>query len=118
MTPPAPATGRPATATATPDGTMSRAFVKEDAGDFERPHRFGLPPADDPGYDLACALALLNAACIGETSAAESATGYRWGDAHLVEHVEKLLGKEEHLPEDQQDRRFMQVARRYLRAAG
>jgi hypothetical protein len=97
---------------------MSRAFVKEDAGDFDRPHDFGLPPSDDPGYDLACALALLNGACIGETRAAEDATGYRWGDADLAEHVRKLLGKEEKLPEEQQDRRFMQVARRYLRAAG
>lgn len=97
---------------------MSRAFVNEDAGDFDRPRNFGLPPTDDPGYDLACALALLNAACIGETQAAETATGYRWGDPHLAEHVRKLLGKEEDLPEEQQDRRFMQVARRYLRAAG
>ncbi|MEJ2217009.1 MAG: hypothetical protein P8099_10380 [Gemmatimonadota bacterium] len=97
---------------------MSRAFVKEDAGDFDRPRDFELPPAEDPGYDLACALALLNAACLGETRAAETATGYRWGDPHLIEHVRKLLGKEEDLSEEQQDRRFMQVARRYLRAAG
>jgi hypothetical protein len=97
---------------------MSRAFVNEDAEEFERPRDFELPPADDPGYDMACALALLNAACIGEIRPAESATGYRWGDPHLAEHVQRLLEKEEALPEEQQDRRFIQVGRRYLKAAG
>ena len=93
---------------------MSRAFVKED--DNEPVRRFALPERRDPSYPAAAALALLEAACDGETSAAEEATGYRWGDPHLKQHVERLLEQERELPADEQNRRFMQVARRYLRA--
>ena len=57
---------------------MSRAFVKEDAGDPER--RFVLPKRDDPGYDEAAAWALLEAADDGDSRSAELATGYSWGE--------------------------------------
>jgi len=62
-------------------------------------------------------MALIAAAYDGETSLAEDATGYRWGDPVLRVHVERLLEQEEALPFAEQDGRFMQVARRYLRAA-
>lgn len=94
---------------------MSRAFVKEDGA--EPPRRFALPGRSDPSYPAASALALLEAACDGETSLAEEATGYRWGDPHLKPHVERLLEQERALPEDEQNRRFVQVAKRYLRSS-
>jgi hypothetical protein len=94
---------------------MSRAFVKEDGA--EPPRRFVLPPPRDPSFPAAAALAMLEAAADGETSLAEEATGYRWGDPHLRPHVERLLEQERELPEEDQNRRFMQVAKRYLRAA-
>jgi hypothetical protein len=93
---------------------MSRAFVKED--DNEPVRRFALPERRDPSFPAAAALALIEAACEGETAAAEDATGYRWGDPHLKQHVERLLEQECALAEDEQNRRFIQVARRYLRA--
>ena len=94
---------------------MSRAFVKDDDGEV-RPHRsFGLPSRHDRSYDAAAALALLEAARDGYTSEAEEATGYRWGDAGLRPHVCKLLDKELARADDEQDRRFIQVARRFLR---
>jgi hypothetical protein len=91
---------------------MSRAFVKED--DAEPPVRIPLPDRDDPSFDAAAALAMLEAARDGYTQQAEDATGYRWGDAQLHPHVRKLMKKEQALPEDEQDRRFIQVARRFL----
>lgn len=94
---------------------MSRAFTKEDGAQPQR--RFVLPPMRDPSYPAAAALALLEAACDGETSLAEDATGYRWGDPVLREHVERLLEQEEALPFAEQNDRFLQVGRRYLRAA-
>ncbi|MGH7445015.1 MAG: hypothetical protein ACREKM_09070 [Longimicrobiales bacterium] len=94
---------------------MSRAFVKEDGA--EPPRRFALPARRDPSYPKASALALLEAACDGETSLAEDATGYRWGDPQLKPHVERLLEQELALPDDERNDRFVQVARRYLRAA-
>lgn len=93
---------------------MSRAFVKEDAGDFVPPGRFGLPARDDPSYDAAAALALLEAARDGQTPSAEAATGYRWGDARLQDYVRRFLEKELDRPEEVRDQRFIQVARRYL----
>ena len=93
---------------------MSRAFVKEDGG--EQPRFFALPPEDDPGYDAAAALALLEAARDGELKAAEQATGYRWGQAELHDEVRRLMQKEEERPEAEQDRRFIVLARRFLRA--
>ena len=93
---------------------MSRAFVKEN--DDQPTRRFALPGRRDPSYPAAAALAMLEAACDGETDAAEEATGYRWGDPHLKPHVERLLEQERALPDAEQNRRFVQVARRYLRA--
>ncbi|HSH46140.1 MAG TPA: hypothetical protein VK966_09805 [Longimicrobiales bacterium] len=94
---------------------MSRAFVKEDGGDFEPTRTFGLPPADDPSYDAAATMVLLEAARDGHIDEAERATGYRWGDVHLKAHVQALLDKELERPEEQQDRRYIRMARRWLR---
>ena len=91
---------------------MSRAFVREDDG-YEPPVHFGLPPIDDPAYDAAAALVLLEAARDGILHQAEEATGYKWGDPQLTEHVQRYLAQEEALPEHQQNRRFIQVARRW-----
>ena len=91
---------------------MSRAFVKED--DTEPPVRITLPDRDDPAFDAAAALALLDAARNGYIQQAEVATGYRWGDPQLHPFVRKLMNKEKELPEDEQDRRYIQVARRFL----
>lgn len=95
---------------------MSRAFINEDAEGFEPAARVDLPPPDDPSYEAAAALALLEAAGDGQTHVAEEATGFRWGDPTLSQHVRRFLSKEEELPESDQNRRFIQVARRYLRA--
>ena len=96
---------------------MSRAFVKEDADEPEPRVSFALPSRRDRGYDAAAALAMLEGARDGVTAAAEAATGYRWGDPQLGPHVQKLLEKELELPEEDQNRRFIQVARRYLAAS-
>jgi hypothetical protein len=93
---------------------MSRAFVNEDAGGYVPPGRFGLPPRDDPGFDAAAAAALLEAARDGNTGSAESATGYLWGEPRLARHVRRLLAAAEALPEEEQDRRYIRVARRFL----
>lgn len=95
---------------------MSRAFVNEDAEAYEPAARLDLPPADDPSYEAVAALTLLEAARDGHTHVAEEATGFRWGDPTLSDHVRRFLSKEEELPEADQNRRFIQVARRYLRA--
>ena len=93
---------------------MSRAFVKED-DDGAKPRRsFGLPSPRDPSYAAAAALAMLEAARDGYTADAEEETGYKWGEAHLRPHVQKLMEKELERPEDEQDRRFIQMARRFL----
>ena len=95
---------------------MSRAFVKEDDGDVIKPRRsFGLPSRGDRSYDAAAALAILEAARDGYVEDAEEATGYRWGEPHLHPHVQKLMDKELARPEEEQDRRFIQMARRFLR---
>jgi hypothetical protein len=93
---------------------MSRAFVREDRDDDAPEIRFTLPPPDDPSYDAAAAFALLEGARAGLTSAAESATGYRWGEPALHVHVRRLLEREEKLPLAQQDARLITVARRFL----
>lgn len=93
---------------------MSRAFVKEDAGDHVPRGRFGLPPRDDPGFDAAAARALIEAARDADTPSAEAATGYRWGEPRLQRHVRRLLREAEALPEAEQDRRYIRVARRFL----
>lgn len=92
---------------------MSRAFVREDDG-WAVPGRFGLPPRDDPGFDAAAARALLEAARDANTESAEAATGYRWGEERLHRHVRELLKEAEAAPEDERDRRYIRVARRFL----
>ena len=90
---------------------MSRAFVREDAGD-DRPKRtYSLPPRDDPGYDGTAARALLEGARVGDTLAAEEATGYRWGEPRLRPHVERILT----WAREAGDERLEQVAERFLR---
>lgn len=94
---------------------MSRAFVKEDDGD-EKPRRtFALPSLRDPSYAAASALVLIEAARDGFAEDAEEATGYKWGDPHLHPYVQKLMERELERPEDEQDRRFIQMARRFIR---
>lgn len=93
---------------------MSRAFVREDDADHTPKVHFGLPPRGHPSYDAAAALALLEGARDGVTDQAEEATGYRWGDTQLHPHVRRLLEQELSQPEDLQNRRFIQVARRFL----
>jgi hypothetical protein len=92
---------------------MSRAFVKEDGGHVP-PGRFGLPAPDHPAYDAAAARALLEAARDGNTESGEAATGYRWAEPRLRKHVRLILAEAEALPEEEQDRRFIRVARRFL----
>jgi hypothetical protein len=94
---------------------VSRAFVKEDGDDVKPRVHFGLPSRRDPAFNAAAALALLEAARDGYTELAEEATGYKWGDPALYEHVQHLIEKEEERSEAEQDRRFIQVARRFLR---
>ena len=87
---------------------MSRAFVKEDAGGPER--RYVLPRRDDPGYDEAAALALLEGADVGDSYGAERATGYRWGEPKLRPEVERLLAR----ARGEQNERMVQLAERFL----
>lgn len=91
---------------------MSRAFVNEDAAGEPDPH-YSLPERDSPYYPEAAAWALIEGANRGDTRGAEIATGYRWGDRALVQHIRAI---EKHA-EEQDDRRTAQLARRYLRAA-
>lgn len=90
---------------------MSRAFVNEDAGGAGPRRDYHLPERDDPGYDKAAARALLEGARQGETASAEEATGYRWGEARLAEHVRGILAQ----AEAEGDDRLEQLARRFLR---
>lgn len=89
---------------------MSRAFVREDGAEPPR-REFALPPRDDPDFDAAAAEALLEAARIGETAAAEQATGYYWGEPRLRDHVRRILDRARLAGDD----RLEQVAERYLR---
>lgn len=89
---------------------MSRAFVKEDAGEPER--RYSLPPRSDPGYDSAAAMALLEGANIGDSYSAELATGYRWGEPQLKASVEQILAQAKAAGNE----RLEQLAERFLRA--
>ncbi len=93
---------------------MSRAFVREDAGDWgagSSGRRFDLPSRDDPLYDEAAARALLQGAIDGDTGSAEAATGYYWGEQRLRPWVERLLerARQEH------DSDLIRVAERFLR---
>jgi hypothetical protein len=90
---------------------MSRAFVNEDAGSGGPKKGYGLPPRDDPGYDTAAAAALLEAAREGDTSSAEQATGYYWGEPKLRDHVRRILIRAQETGDD----RLEQLARRFLR---
>lgn len=91
---------------------MSRAFVNEDAGGADRPHRrFDLPPRDDPGFDEAAAAALLDASLEGDTESAELATGYYWGEGKLRSYVTRLLERARAAG----DERMAGAAERYLR---
>jgi len=92
---------------------VSRAFVKEDAGNDPEP-RYGLPDPESPYYDEAAAWALIQGADEGDSRSAELATGYRWGEPRLASHVRKIL---EEAREGGQER-VAQLARRFLRAAG
>lgn len=92
---------------------MSRAFVNEDAGGAGEPE-FNLPDPDSPGYEEAVAWALIQGADEGDSRSAEKATGYRWGDPLLTDHVKAILAQ----AEDQGEDRVAQLARRFLRAAG
>jgi hypothetical protein len=91
---------------------MSRAFVKED--DHEKEPEFRLPDPESPYYDEAAAWALIQGADEGDSRSAELATGYRWGDAALTEHIRGILAKAESEGQD----RVAQLSRRFLRAAG
>ena len=91
---------------------MSRAFVKDD--DHQPEPEFRLPDPESPYYEEAAAWALIQGADEGDSRAAELATGYRWGDPALADHVRRILAKAEEEGED----RVAQLARRFLRAAG
>ena len=90
---------------------MSRAFVNEDAGSGGPRKHYALPPRDDPEYDAVAAQVLLEAAREGDTSSAEQATGYYWGEPALREHVRRILARAEREGDD----RLEQLARRSLR---
>ena len=90
---------------------MSRAFVNEDAGAGNASPRFPLPPRDDPSFDLAAARALLHGADLGDTTSAESATGYYWGEPKLRPLVERILLE----ARQDGDERLEQLAERFLR---
>ena len=72
---------------------------------------YALPERDDPGFELAAARALLDAARVNETQLAERATGFYWGEPRLRPHVERILAEAERTD----DERLAQVARRFLR---
>lgn len=92
---------------------MSRAFIDEDAGGDRSPS-FSLPDPESPYYEEAAAWALIQGADQGDSVSAELATGYRWGEECLVPHVRRIM--EAALSQGQE--RVVQLARRFLRAAG
>jgi hypothetical protein len=89
---------------------VSRAFVKEDS-DGPAP-RYHLPKREDPGYDAAAAVALLEGANIGDSLSAQEATGYRWGEPKLRPHIEKILAE----ATSSGNERLAQLAQRFLKA--
>jgi hypothetical protein len=91
---------------------MSRAFVNED-GPAEPVGQYSLPPADDPGFPLAAARALLRGADVGDTPGAEAATGYYFGDPALRPQVEQILAE----AREGGHERLEQLAERFLRRA-
>jgi hypothetical protein len=91
---------------------MSRAFTKEDSGQWGNPaRRFNLPERDDPGFDRAAAQAMLDAAREGDTGSAEMATGYYWGEEKLKPYVREILER----VRNENDERMIQLAERFLR---
>ena len=88
---------------------MSRAFVNEDAGEGPAP-RYSLPDRDDPGYNDAAALALLEGANQGDSASAAAATGYRWGEPRLRPSIQRLLEQARARGND----RMEQLAERFL----
>jgi hypothetical protein len=90
---------------------MSRAFVNEDAAGRGPRRDYGLPARSDETFDQAAAAALLEAARVGETAAAEEATGYYWGEPRLHAHVRRILER----AQSEGDERLEQLARRFLR---
>jgi len=91
---------------------MSRAFVNEDSGGRDSPlRRFVLPDRDDPGFDEAAALALLEGAAEGDTESAEVATGYYWGERKLRPYVERALAR----AREASDEATIRAAERFLR---
>jgi hypothetical protein len=90
---------------------MSRAFIREDAGEPEP--RYHLPQRDDPGFDAAAAWALLEGANAGDSLSAQRATGYRWGEPALRPHVERILVEARAAGNE----RLVQLAERFVRAA-
>jgi hypothetical protein len=91
---------------------VSRAFVNEDADGAPEPE-FRLPDPESPYYQEAAAWALIQGADQGDSRAAEDATGYRWGDPLLIDHVETILAE----ALDHGNDRVAQLARRFLREA-
>lgn len=91
---------------------MSRAFVNEDAAGGPEPD-YRLPDPDSDYYDEAAAWALIQGADMGDSRSAELATGYRWGEPHLVPLIEGILAEAEGRGED----RVAQLARRFIREA-
>ena len=90
---------------------MSRAFVKEDA-DGPAP-RYHLPKREDPGFDAAAAMALLEGANVGDSLSAQQATGYRWGEPALAPHIERILAEAAVAGNE----RLAQLAERFLKAS-
>ena len=93
---------------------MSRAFINEDASGAEPVRRYPLPDRTDPGYPAAAAMALLQGAHEGDSSSAEAATGYVFGDPALVNEVTAILADARAAGNE----RLEQLAERYLRRAG
>lgn len=89
---------------------MSRAFVNEDAGGDLPRRDYHLPDRDDPDFDHQAAVAMLEAARIGETGSAEMATGYYWGEPRLAPFVRDILATARASGDD----RLEQVAERFL----
>lgn len=90
---------------------MSRAFVNEDAGSGGTGKRYVLPDRDDPTFDAVAAETLLEAAREGDTTSAEQATGYYWGEPKLRDHVKRILARAQSSGDD----RLETLARRFLR---
>jgi hypothetical protein len=96
---------------------MSREFVREARVDVGPRHHSTRPPRRSISYGGGAALLLLEAARAGILIDAERETGLQWGDPQFRDAVQHQLDEEMSRPDEEQDRRLIQVARRYLRAA-